>query len=442
LTRLVAVLVAAGAVAAATLAGAPLAGALSERQATAPLSGSTWYSATAVSMATGTGGPPLALSDPTVPEGDLAVAGPQDAGEPAKETYLAFDLRAVPTGATITSFRVTLPVDPKGTTFVPTGVAPPIVACTPEGSWSPGPGDRPVSEKPPDACEPDAPRVVAVDHGTAYTVDLAPIAHAWTEVGGLDLGAAITNDPANTSTAYQVVFGPASALAKVRAVVTYLPPATASSRGSGSGVAGSTTGSAAGGTAASGTAASSTAGASGSPASGLGPPASPAFGAAPLPGSSEPSSSSGTPSPSPTTAGAPAPATGPTPSGHTRAAPARRRLVLAAAGSFPPLGFFLAGILLALVLLVSWAALESPVEASAASVRGVGRLLRRRQGLEFLSGGLAPPEGQRTVSAPHELARAGSPTRARGAPELAGGPGEGNAPAQRKQSSKEESKER
>jgi hypothetical protein len=168
--------------------------------------------------------PPAPVTDPTVPTGDVAVAGPEVNGQTNKETYLEFDVSAVPAGSTITSFVVTLPVDQssQAQTFTPPNTQPPIIACAPNGAWSGGAnGAQPLAGKPSDTCATDAPTFKTKDGGKTYTADIASIAQGW--VTGVNTGVAVADDPQNKSTAYQVVFGDSTALSKLTAQMTYVP---------------------------------------------------------------------------------------------------------------------------------------------------------------------------------------------------------------------------
>ncbi|HVV75780.1 MAG TPA: DNRLRE domain-containing protein [Mycobacteriales bacterium] len=174
--------------------------------------------------------PPAAVPDPEVPAGDLAVSGPEApaaAGLPAgpiAETYLLFDVSSLPVGATVTSFVVSLPVDSKGVTADPVGAT--IIACPATTGWSGGQTAAAYGGKPTDGCDVHSPKLTAVDGGDRYTVDIADIAQRWVKPNALNLGVAITDNPTNTLTAYQVVFGPPTALTGLAATVTYTAPAS------------------------------------------------------------------------------------------------------------------------------------------------------------------------------------------------------------------------
>lgn len=177
---------------------------------------------------TGAAPPTGPLPDQTVPKGDLAVAGPDapatpaEPGGPEKETYLQYDLSAVPIGSHILSFVISLPVDKAGQNSIPAKTAPPIVACLPKSAWAGVPGPQAFSGKPADSCAATPPKLVGKNNDQTFTANIAPIAQSWVSEG-LNTGVAITDLPSNKSTAYQVVFGPASKLSKLTALVSYQP---------------------------------------------------------------------------------------------------------------------------------------------------------------------------------------------------------------------------
>jgi len=321
---------------------------------TAVLVQSTWFWREQATNVGGSGlSPPSPLSDPSVPSGDLAVAGPEANNQPDKETYLEFALDSIPPGSTITSFKVRLPVDPNATSVAPTATAPPIIVCAPKGNWSGGPGAEPFSAKPDEACATNAPKVTSSDGGRTYVAEIAPIAQQWIEPGALNNGMAITNDPHNVSTAYQVVFGPSSALQGLSAAVTYLAPGNQ--------------------TAPVATPAQSSA------------PTPPADGApveiAPAPGPSSPAVAS---SPEP----APNVLTTTVPAGDGAAAPlaaapvpARPSAALASPGSIPPVGFWIIAVLLSMLLALVAATLDAPPPPVATGRGQVARTLARRRAL-------------------------------------------------------------
>ena len=321
---------------------------------TAVLVQSTWFWREQVTNVGGSGlSPPSPLSDPSVPSGDLAVAGPEANNQPDKETYLEFALDSIPPGSTITSFKVRLPVDPNATSIAPTATAPPIIVCTPKGNWSGGPGGQPFSAKPDEACATDAPKVTSSDGGKTYVTDIASIAQQWIEPGALNNGIAITNDPHNVSTAYQVAFGPSAALQGLSAAVTYLAPSTQAAP-----VAAPAQSSA---------------------------PTPPSGGAtseiAPLPGPSSPAvTSSPEPALDVSTTSVPA-AGGPATPLAAAPAPARPRAALASASSIPPVGFWIIAVLLAMLLALVGASLGATPPPVATGRGQVARTLARRRAL-------------------------------------------------------------
>jgi hypothetical protein len=289
--------------------------------------------------------PPAQVPDPSVPNGDLAVAGPEvpaAAGLPAgpvAETYLAFDLTAVPVGSTITSFIVSLPVDAKGVSADPLGAQ--LIACAVRTGWAGGLQASAYGGKPTDACDVHSPKLKAVDGGDRYTVDIADLAQRWVSSNALNLGVAITDNPANSTTIYQVVFGPASVLGKLTAAVTYLAP---------------------------------DGGAAGQPnAGGAVPPPT----AAPTPGH-VPATFEPLPPGMPAEVAQPPAATVPS------VAPVVAMTVQQGDSSAPPLGFWIALVLVVLLLGTTTFVLADPRNANAITIhpdRGVAKALRSRRTL-------------------------------------------------------------
>ena len=324
-------------------------GAQSQTSPQVSLVQSTWYWQ---GEASGPGGLtlPQTVPDPTVPSGDLAVGGPEQQGHAPAETYLEFDVSSIPAGSTITSFKISLPVDSSAQSLVPAGTVPPIIACSPQQPWPAAPGPQPSAQKPTDHCDTGAPKVTSSDGGKTYTVDIASIATGWVSGSGQNFGVAITDDPSNASTAYQVVFGPGSAISNLQATVDYAPP----SSGLGAGSTGSET------------------------------PAAGDFSSAPQSGVAAPSTP-GSPVLPVTAAGGLAPATAPLAQPVPSTAPAARtpsgiRPVAtqsAAASSIPPPGFWVVGALLAGLIGLCILELRRSPESELTRERGVGRLLSR-----------------------------------------------------------------
>ena len=297
---------------------------------------------------TGALGGPLPNTDPAVPGGDLAVSGPTSNGQPPAETYLRFDLTGIPAGATITALSLQLPVD-SSATFAPVGTAAPVVVCAPEASWSASTGPQPISQKPAESCAVDAPVLKSVSSGHAYKVDIASIAQQWVGSPGSNFGIAITDDPHNSTTAYQIAFGPASALKQVEASVTYTPPPASAAPS----IPPATT--------------PGTLPASVPTAPGFTPPPSVVTPAVTTPTVPSPGLAVPPPAASTTTTAPPA------------ATPAAVKSP-ATASSTPPAGFWIAGLLLALVVATCWYELgRVPARATVARRRGVARLLAQRK---------------------------------------------------------------
>ena len=329
-------------------------GAQSQPAPQVSLTQSTWYWQAEVAAGTGVavpGSPPPIVPDPTVPSGDLAVSGPEQQGNAPKETYLEFDVSSIPAGSTISSFKFSIPVDPAAQSLVPAGTVPPIIACTPEVSWSGDPGPQPPTQKPTDHCNPAAPKVTSTDNGKTYSVDITSIANSWVASGGQNFGVAITDDPSNASTAYQVVFGPASAISKLQATVDYVPPQSGPAQGPTDN----------GNAAPAGNASTGSTGGVATPAV----PSTPLF---PV------SANAGIP---PATAAPVQPPASTAPNLGARA-PVNQAAARSAATSAPPLGFWVVGVLLAGLVAACGLQLRRPPQIPDAGVeRGVGRMLSR-----------------------------------------------------------------
>jgi hypothetical protein len=307
-----------------------------------PIVESSWFWAGAL-------GGPLPNADPAVPNGDLAVSGPTAKGQPPAETYLRFDLTGVPAGATVTALSLQLPVD-SSATFTPVGVAAPVVVCAPEASWSASTTPQPFSQKPAESCPVDAPLLKSTASGHAYKVDIASMAQSWVGAPGSNFGIAVRDDPQNSTTGYQIAFGPAAALKQVEASVIYtLPEASPTPSG---------------------------------------PPATvpPTTGPSATPIPTLPVSTPPPPVVTPlvTTPTAPSPGLAvPPPSSTTTSPPATTPAAVKApstAGSTPPTGFWIAGLLLAAVIAICWNELgRAPTRATVTRRRGVARLLAQRK---------------------------------------------------------------
>ena len=147
-------------------------------------------------------GTPLeGVTEPSgVPKGDLAVAY-VNGSEPNKSTYLAFDQSTLTQASKVTSFRVTLTLDPASPQVKAT--PPELVACLPVRQWNNGAGDS-AAFKPFDECD-GAPHGKWNDDATEVTFTITGFAQDW--VDDVNTGVAIRNDPEATDTApFQVAF--------------------------------------------------------------------------------------------------------------------------------------------------------------------------------------------------------------------------------------------
>lgn len=166
--------------------------------------------------------PPSALSpasDPTTPKGGLPVA-PNADGTSMKESFVAFDLSAIPATATVDSFVVTAPVIDANTKQ---SEVPKIIACVSARTWAPGEAlawnTKPVLD-----CT--AAKVAGKydDAKKTWTFELAPLASYWLQG---NTGVGFKNDPEYKNKPYQVVFDAAKITAEAHwtpAVAT--PPTT------------------------------------------------------------------------------------------------------------------------------------------------------------------------------------------------------------------------
>lgn len=217
---------------------------------TPPVVQSSWFWQTAYEQANPPVAPPAAPpAEPSgVPDGDLAVAytGAQDPDgnkTPAKMTALAFDTSALTPGAIVQSFTFSLTLDnqPNATNFAQQDAM--IVACLPTRGWpaTPPTGGDYTDEPTYDCASPVKPTVT----GSTYTFAIPSIAQTW--VDDQNLGVVVVPDPKNTNAPFQLVFtGPKT----VKASMAYTPaaplpspaPTTSSDTGGGTTTGGTTTG--------------------------------------------------------------------------------------------------------------------------------------------------------------------------------------------------------
>jgi hypothetical protein len=120
-------------------------------------------------------GQPLGpVPSPDVPDGDLPVA--VIGGESNKQTFIAFDLTAIPQGSAVSSFILTLKEDPAGQSF--NAAAAQVQALPVKDFWAPGVRGAPYSQAP--AVDDAGPKVTGMraEDGT-WTFDLTAIVSAW-----------------------------------------------------------------------------------------------------------------------------------------------------------------------------------------------------------------------------------------------------------------------
>jgi hypothetical protein len=301
-----------------------------------------WYWQNAYEQAN----PPVAVAPPAtepsgVPDGDLAVAYTGNADKsPSKMTALSFDTSSLTPGSIVNefTFSVTLDTSSSATTF--NSQEGTVVACQPTRLWpAQMPGDY--TNEPTYDCGKKIPAVV---NGNVYTFKIPTIAQSW--VDDQNLGVVIVPDAAAAAAPFQLVFTGAKT---VKATMSYtpgtpLPPATGSVGATGPASAPADTG--------------------GGATSAAPPPIS-------LPGATTQTG----------TGGGVAPQVAPTtPIGSVAPAAA-----IKPASATPTTEFWLAGIALALVLLVTSLVLGDPTPAATAATRSrLDRVLRDRPSESFL----------------------------------------------------------
>lgn len=177
-----------------------------------------WYRPTDASPVA----PPSALSpasDPTTPAGGLPVSPNATDGTSQKESYIAFDLSAIPATATVNSFVITAPIIENNSKQ---SEQPKIIACVSARTWAAGEALA-WSTKPVADCT--AAKVDGAFDAVrkAWTFQVSSMAGFW--LAGGNTGVALLNDPTYKQKPYQVVFDSAKITAQASwtpAVVT--PP--------------------------------------------------------------------------------------------------------------------------------------------------------------------------------------------------------------------------
>lgn len=166
---------------------------------------------------------PEVLNPPTqatgVPDKDLVVSYKGDAnGAPDKVSYLAWDVSAIPAGATIQRFEFTIGLDQTPTTVQATPPDYKLIACGAIGDFVPATAGK-FSDKPADDCSAQIPGVYDAAAKT-WTFDVAPYADMWAK-GDPPSGIGIL--PAKDSkTPFQVVLKPGDT---VKTTVEFSPAA-------------------------------------------------------------------------------------------------------------------------------------------------------------------------------------------------------------------------
>jgi hypothetical protein len=185
------------------------ASAASAAAAAPPVIQASWFWQTAYEQANPPVAPPaVPPSEPSgVPDGDLAVSytGATDADgnkTPSKLTALAFDTSALTPGTLVQdfTFSVTLDTSTSATSFDQQGAT--IVACQPTRLWPATPpkgGDY--TDQPSYDCGLKVKPQIA---GNVYTFKIPLIAQSW--VDDQNLGVVIVPDPKDTSAPFQLVF--------------------------------------------------------------------------------------------------------------------------------------------------------------------------------------------------------------------------------------------
>lgn len=173
-----------------------------------------WHQATTDQLA----GTPAqgAVPEPSgVPAGDLGLAiTDPSSGAVSKEPYLAFDLTGATSGATISDFSFTLPLDAAATQLNSGTI--PLKACLPTRLWTNNPeGGSDWSQKPGDDCTTSV-KGTYDSTKQAYTFKVPTYGQAW--LGDVNTGVAILPD--EYTQPFQLAFSGAKA---VIATMTYTP---------------------------------------------------------------------------------------------------------------------------------------------------------------------------------------------------------------------------
>ena len=186
-----------------------------------------WYWQNAYEQAS----PPVAetppASEPTgVPAGDLAVAYTGNADKsPSKMAALSFAINGIAPGASVQQFSFSLTLDPQPTATSFNTVDAAIVACLPTRLWpAEMPGDY--TDEPTVDC---SKKVAPTVSGSTYTFKIPALAQTWLD--DQNLGVAIVPDPDKAAAPFQLVFQGAKS---AHGNLVYAPAATPISSPAGS----------------------------------------------------------------------------------------------------------------------------------------------------------------------------------------------------------------
>jgi hypothetical protein len=173
-----------------------------------------WHQATSDQLA---GSPAQgAVPEPSgVPAGDLALAiTDPSSGSVSKEPYIAFDLSAVTAGSSIGEFTFTLPLDPSATQMSAETI--PLKACLPTRLWTNNPdGGTDWSQKPEDDCSTSVKGTYDAAK-QAYTFAVPTYAQGW--LSDTNTGVAILPD--GYTNPFQIAFSGPKA---ITATMTWTP---------------------------------------------------------------------------------------------------------------------------------------------------------------------------------------------------------------------------
>jgi hypothetical protein len=310
-----------------------------------------WYWQNAYEQAN----PPVAETPPAtepngVPEGDLAVAYTGNADKsPSKMTALSFAIGDVAPGSSVQQFSFSLTLDPQPTATSFNTVEAAVVACLPTRLWPAELHGDYTDEPTVDCSKKVAPTVT----GSTYTFKIPALAQTW--VDDQNLGVAIVPDPDTAAAPFQLVFQGAKS---AHGSLVYAPAAPVADTG------GSTPTTGTEGTPAT---------ASGDQPAATGPVTVPAVPLPPV------ATGTGAVAPPPVVAGTPATVTPPT----------RPVAVVRHTSAAPTAAFWLAMVVLAVVLVAASLVLGDPTPTAAVVTRSrLDRVLRDRAGETLLPSSL------------------------------------------------------